>query len=334
MKSAKTALEGKKRRVLDQNMLLLFLIIGLAIIATIVNPRFLRVTNIINIFQQIAVLGIVSCGVGMLLVSGHIDISVGSQVSLMGVLVAMIIQRMLGLPDKDVSQLSIALTYPVMFLATFSVGALLGLINGLVVIWSRTASFIITLGFLTVYHGVALLISGGGSFTLYGRFELLGRGRIFNVIPVSILFFLGIVVLAHIVLKHLKFGRFLYAIGDNRKAAYVSGIKTNRVIVKGYIMVGLLNALAAIIMISRVGTALANTGDAYALDSLAAVVVGGVAITGGKGNALSIFLGVVLIGLIGNALVVMNVNPHMRDVVIGLIIVTAVTINQVTAQRS
>lgn len=334
MQKKTTALGEKKRRVLDQNMLLLFLIIALAIIATSVNPRFLRITNIINIFQQIAVLGIVASGVGMLLVSGHIDISVGSQVSLMGVICAMVIQRMLGLPDQDVSQLSIVLAYPVMFLVTFAVGFGLGLINGLVVIWSKTASFIITLGFLTVYHGVALLVSGGGSFTLYGRFELLGRGRIFGVIPVSILFFLGVVVLAHIILKHLRFGRFLYAIGDNRKAAYVSGIKTNRVIVSGYIMVGLLNALAATIMISRVGTALASTGDSYALDSLAAVVVGGVAITGGKGNALSIFLGVVLIGLIGNALVVMNVNPYMRDVVIGLIIVVAVTINQVTAQRA
>ena len=178
------------------------------------------------------------------------------------------------------------------------------------------------------------MVSGGASYSLYGRFELIGRGRIFGVIPISILFFLGIVVLAHVVLKYLRFGRFLYAIGDNRQAAYVSGIKTNRMIVSGYVMVGLLNALAAIIMISRVGTALATTGDSYALDALAAVVVGGVAITGGKGNALSIFLGVVLIGLIGNALVVMNVNPFMRDVVIGLIIVGAVTINQLTGERS
>jgi ribose transport system permease protein len=252
----------------------------------------------------------------------------------MGVIVAMVIQKMLGLPDQEVSQWSIRLAYPVAFLATFAAGFGLGLINGLVVIRAKAASFIITLGFLTVYHGVALLVSGGGSYTLYGRFELLGRVRIFNVIPVSILFFLGVVFLAHIILKYLRFGRFLYAIGDNQKAAYVSGINTNRIIVSGYVLVGLLNALAATIMISRVGTALASTGDSYALDSLASVVVGGVAITGGKGNALSIFLGVVLIGLIGNALVVMNVNPYMRDVVIGLIIVGAVTISQVTGEQN
>jgi ribose transport system permease protein len=334
MQNTATALDKKKKRVINQNMLLLLLIIALAIIATIVNPRFLRITNIINIFQQIAVLGIVASGVGMLLISGHIDISVGSQVSLMGVIVAMVIQRVLGLPEADVAQWRMIIGYPLAFLVTFAVGFGLGLINGIVVIYSKTASFIITLGFMTAYHGLALIVSRGASYTLYGRFELLGRGRIFDVIPVSILFFIGIVVLAHIVLKYLRFGRFLYAIGDNRKAAYVSGIKTNRVIVSAYILVGLLNALAATIMISRVGTALADTGDAYALDSLAAVVVGGIAITGGKGNAMSIFLGVVLIGLIGNALVVMNVNPFFRDVVIGLIIVAAVTINEVTAEKS
>lgn len=334
MNETTPAVKRSKKRVLDQNLILLVLIVVLAIVATIVNPRFLRITNIINIFQQIAVLGIVASGVGVLLISGHIDISVGSQVSLMGVIVAMVIQRMLGLPDVEVSQWSIRLAYPVAFLATFGTGFLLGLINGLVVIRAKAASFIITLGFMTVYHGVALLVSRGGSYTLYGRFETLGRGRIFNVIPVSILFFLGVVFLAYIILKYLRFGRFLYAIGDNRKAAYVSGINTNRIIVSGYIMVGLLNALAAIIMISRVGTALASTGDSYGLDSLASVVVGGVAITGGKGNALSIFLGVVLIGLIGNALVVMNVNPYMRDVVIGLIIVAAVTVSEVTGEQT
>ena len=328
------ALQDKRKRALSQNLVLLILIVALALIAAIVNPRFLRITNIINIFQQIAVLGIVASGVGMLLISGHIDISVGSQVSLMGVVVALVIQKMLRLPEGDVGQLGTIIAYAVAFLATFAVGFGLGFINGVVVIWSKTASFIITLGFMTAYHGVALLVSGGASYTLYGKFELIGRGRIFGVIPVSILFFLGIVVLAHIILKYFRFGRFLYAIGDNRKAAYVSGINTNRIIVSAYILVGLLNALAATIMISRVGTALASTGDSYALDALAAVVVGGVAITGGKGNAMSIFLGVVLIGLIGNALVVMNVNPYMRDVVIGLIIVIAVTINQVTGQRA
>jgi ribose/xylose/arabinose/galactoside ABC-type transport system permease subunit len=293
----------------------------------------LRITNIINIFQQIAVLGIVASGVGMLLVSGHIDISVGSQVSLMGVILAMVIQRVLGLPEGDVEPWRQALAFPLAILVTFAVGFVLGLINGITVVKSRAASFIITLGFLSVYHGVALVTSGGASYMLFGRFEWLGRGRIMNFIPISILFLLGIAVISYLVLRYFRYGRFLYAIGGNRQAAYVSGININRVIITGYILVGILNALAALILISRVGSALATTGDDYALNSLAAVIVGGVSITGGRGTALNIFLGVVLIGLIGNALIIMNVNPYVRDIVIGLVIITAVTISQYTSAR-
>jgi ribose transport system permease protein len=328
METTTQAVQGKRRKGLSQSLVLLMMIVALAVVATIVNPRFLRVTNIINIFQQIAILGIVASGVGMLLVSGHIDISVGSQVSLMGVILAMVIQRMLGLPDGGVEPWRQILAYPVAI-----VGFVLGLINGFTVIKSRAASFIITLGFLTAYHGVALLVSGGASYMLFGRFEWLGRGRVLNVVPIPILFFLGIVAVAYILLKYFRYGRFLYAIGGNRKAAFVSGINTNRTIIVSYVLVGVLNALAAIILISRVGSALATTGDSYALDALASVIVGGVAITGGKGTALNIFLGVVLIGLIGNALIIMNVNPYVRDVVIGLIIITAVTISQYTSER-
>ncbi len=334
METTTAALEGKRTGKLSQSMILVGLILVICAITAVVNPRFLRVQNLINIFQQISILGIVSCGIGMLLVAGQIDISVGTQISLMGVILSMVIQKMLALPDGGAPAWQAALAYPAAVAAAFGVGALLGLINGIVVIKSRAASFIITLGFMTVYSGVALLVSGGASYMLFGRFELLGRGRILDVVPVAIPIFLGVVVVTYIVLKYFRYGRFLYAIGGNRKAAYVSGINTNRITVTAYVVVGLLNALAALILISRVGSALATTGDSYALDSLAAVIVGGVALNGGKGNALSIFLGVVLIGLISNALIIMNVNPYVRNVVIGLIIISAVTVGELTSERS
>ncbi len=319
---------------IKQTTMLIMLIVVLAIAATIVNPKFLSVKNIINIFQQISVLGIVACGVGMLLVSGEIDISVGPQVSLMGIILSMIIQKIGGLPPEAPNAWLAQWAIPMAFVVSFMVGFLLGLVNGITVIKSRVTSFIITLGFGSVYKGLALLISGGSSYMLFGKFELLGRGRVLKIIPIPILFFIGIVIITHLVLKFMRYGRFLYAIGGNKKAAYVSGIKTNRITLTGFVVVGLLNALAALILISRVGTALASTGDSYSLDSLAAVIVGGVAITGGKGNALSFFLGVFLIGLLGNALVIMNVNPHMRGVVIGLIIIGAVTISHLSSERS
>ncbi len=325
--------EGQKKKI-TQSTMLIMLIVVLALVATIVNPKFLRIGNIINIFQQISVLGIVACGVGMLLVSGQIDISVGPQVSLIGIILAMIIQKVGGLPADSPHVWLAPFAIPMAFVVSFAVGFLLGLINGITVIKSRVTSFIITLGFGSVYKGAALLISGGASYMLFGRFELLGRGRIFNFIPIAILFFIGVVIVTHIVLKFLRYGRFLYAIGGNRKAAYVSGISTDRITLTAYVVVGLLDALAALILISRVGSALAVTGDAYSLDSLASVIVGGVAITGGKGNALSFFLGVVLIGLLDNSLIIMNVNPYMRDVVIGFIIIIAVTVSNYTGERS
>jgi ribose transport system permease protein len=333
METKAVAVEGKRKSWLTQAMVLVILIVVLAIVTSIVNPRFLRITNILNIFQQIAILGIVASGIGMLLVAGQIDISVGSQISWMGVILAMIIQKVLGLPEGNVAAWRTALAIPLTIVVTFAVGALLGLINGITVVKSKAASFIITLGFMTAYKGAALLTCKGASYMLFGKFEWLGRGRIMDLLPISILFFVGVMIIAFIVLKYFRYGRFLYAIGGNKQAAYVSGIKTNRVTITAYIVVGLCNALAALILISRNGSALATTGDAYALDALASVIVGGVALSGGRGNALNIFLGVLLIGLISNALVIMNINPYARDVVIGLIIIAAVTIGSLTGER-
>jgi ribose/xylose/arabinose/galactoside ABC-type transport system permease subunit len=204
----------------------------------------------------------------------------------------------------------------------------MGLINGIVVVKSKAASFIVTLGFMAVYHGAALLVSGGTGYPMYEQLEMLGRGRIFQFIPIPILFFLGTVLIAFVVLKYFRYGRYLYAIGSNRKAAYVSGIKTDRITITAYVVVGLCTALATLLLISRIGWGRENVGSPFSFDALVAVIVGGVAITGGKGTALNIFLGVVLIGLIANALIIMGINPFVRNVVLGLVIIAAVTISQ------
>ena len=161
-----------------------------------------------------------------LLVTGNVDISVGAQMSFLGVMVAMIIQKMLGLPEGNAPAWQAALGIPLAIVVTFAVGAVMGLINGIVVVKSRAASFIISLGFMSVYHGAALLLSGGASYMLYSNFEWLGRERFFDLLPVSILFFAAMMVLAWLVLKFTRYGRFLYAIGGNKKAAFVSGIRT------------------------------------------------------------------------------------------------------------
>lgn len=314
------------RRLLNnQSLVRIVLIIIICSISTIVNPRFARINNIINVFQQISVLGIIASGVGMLVVAGQVDISVGAQVSLIGVLVAMIIQKIGGLPSGNSVMPALApYAIPIAVIVAFATGAILGAINGITIIKTKAPSFIITLGFGSMYTAIALLVTGGGSYMLFGRFQTLGRGKVFDLIPVSILFFLAAVIAAFVVLKYTKYGRFLYAIGGNRRAAYVSGIPTAKITLTAYVVVGLMNALAALILVSRVGSALANIGDTYSLDALASVIVGGISLDGGKGDATSIFLGVVLIGLISNSLVIMNVNPFLRGLVIGLVTIAAV----------
>ncbi|HCU21920.1 MAG TPA: hypothetical protein DF698_03335 [Candidatus Atribacteria bacterium] len=165
----KTNLNSRKiiGRSLNQSIILVLLIIVISMFATLVNPRFIRVTNLINIFQQISVLGIIASGIGMLLISGEFDISVGSQVSLIGMILAMIIQKVGGLPEGSNPNGFNPSSIPLAIIVSCLVGIALGFVNGMTVIKSRAASFIITLGFSSVYKGLALLLSGGASFMLF-----------------------------------------------------------------------------------------------------------------------------------------------------------------------
>lgn len=315
----------KLKSYYSEDLVLVLFIILIGVVATIINPRFLSARNLMNILQQISVLGIIASGVGMLLVAGEIDISVGSQVSLIGVIVAMIVQNLYGLPtgNPPISELTPFIPL-IAILAAVVIGFLCGLTNGLIVVNTNAPSFIITLGFMSVYKGIALIITGGASFMMFGKFQALGRGKLFNYIPISVLFFLAAIGFVYVILKYTRYGRFLYAIGGNEEAAFVSGIKVKLVTLRAFIIVGLLNALAAVILVSRVGSALANIGDAFALDALAAIIVGGVSLYGGKGSAISVFLGVALIGLLSNALVIMNVNPFIRNIAVGAVTIIAV----------
>ena len=204
MKAAAALQAGKKPVRVTQSLVLIGLIIALCVVATIVNPRFLNPNNIINIFSQIAVLGIVASGIGMLLISGEIDISAGNQISLMGAILALIIQKVGGLAPDHPQAWLVPLAIPMAIVATFASGFIMGAINGFTVVKSRAASFIITLGFSSVYRGVALLVTGGASYMLFGKFELLGRGKILGIVPISILFSLGTILLAWAILKYTQ----------------------------------------------------------------------------------------------------------------------------------
>jgi ribose transport system permease protein len=298
----------------------LFLVmVVLGVVVAIMNPNFHNIKNLMNILLQVSVTGIICVGVGIVLIAGEIDISVGSQVSVIGIIFS--------------SMIVTANNVPLAIVLAVGAGLTMGLINGLIVWSTKAASFIITLGTQVIFRGIALVISQGYFFTLLGKFQLLGRGKLFSLVPIQVLLFVLVVLLGWLVLRFTRFGRLLYAVGGNPQAAYVSGVRTGLYKVTIFVICGGLVSFATIILISQLGAAYPNTGDPYALNALAAIIVGGVALTGGKGTALGIFLGAVIFGLISNVLNILNVNAFWRDVALGLIIIFAVAISGISERK-
>jgi ribose transport system permease protein len=295
--------------LLSQSGFLLAFIVVLSITITLMNRNFIKPQNIINVLGQISMVGIVAVGVGLVLISGDFDISVGSQISLNGAVLAILLTRTGSVP------LAVG--------AVILLGAGLGAVNGLIVAKSKCASFIMTLGTRAAYHGLVLVLTKGRNFPLKGTFETLGRGRLFGAIPVPIIVFFLVLLFAFFLMRYTRFGRTLFAVGGNPKAAYLSGVNNDAMKIAVYTLCGLLVALASMTLISKLGASYPNTGDGYEMDSLAAIVVGGTSLAGGKGSALGLFLGVIIFGLMSNSLNIMNVSPYFRDVFIGGIIIVA-----------
>jgi ribose transport system permease protein len=309
-------LERKNRArefLLSQSGFLIAFIVLLSIAITIVNRNFIKPQNILNVLGQISIVGIVSVGVGFVLISGDFDISVGSQISLVG---AIMVQTLMATQNVLL-----------MIVVVFLLGAGLGAVNGLIVSKSKCASFIITLGTRAAYHGLVLVATKGRNFPMQGMFETLGRGKM-SFIPIPIIVFFLVLLFAFAVLRYTRFGRTLYAVGGNRTAAYLSGVNIDAIKIYVYMLCGVLVALASLTLISKLGASYPNTGDGYELSALAAVVVGGTSLWGGKGTALGLFLGVVIFGVMSNSLNMMNVSPYFRDVFIGGIIIVAAVLSR------
>lgn len=300
----------------NQLFFLIAIMIIISIIVTIVNPNFLSVQNLFNIILQVSVTGIICVGLAMILITGEFDLSIGPVISILGLVMAILITRY-----------SILLTIIVVILLGMAIGA----INGFLVTRIRAHSFIVTLALSTIYAGIALLISGGKYIPLQGRFKFFSE-KLFNVIPYPVIVLIVVLIIAFIVFKYVKFGRLLFAIGGNAQAAYLSGVKVRLNKIITYTVAGGIYAIATIVLISQISVAYPTTGEPYTMTALAAIVVGGVSLTGGKGSALGIFLGALVFGLINNSMILMNINPYWREVVLGIVILLAVAISGLTSK--
>ncbi len=290
-------------------------LIAVSILMGLASDSFFTVSNILNVLRQVSIVGILAVGMTFVILTGGIDLSVGAVMALAGTISAGLMVNM-GLPGA------------VGLLAGLGIGILFGLFNGALVAWGKMPAIIVTLATMGVARGLGLIYSGGYPISgLPSWVSWFGIGRI-GIIPVPVIAMFLIYVLAWVLLQRTAFGRHVYALGGNITAARLSGVKTRRVMLAVYGISGLTSALAAVILTGRLMSGQPNAGQGFELDAIAAVVLGGTAISGGRGLILGTLIGAVLLGILNNGLNLMGINPYMQDVIKGLIILLAIYIGR------
>lgn len=291
-------------------------LILLVIIISALNSAFLEPSNLFNLLRQVSINGLIAFGMTFVILTGGIDLSVGSTLALSSAMIAIL---MVSGVDSIV-----ALLIGCIF------GAILGAINGLLITLGKMAPFIATLATMTVFRGLTLVITDGNPITnLNGSyaFQLFGRGYFLGIPVPAVTMFITFIIL-YIILHKTVFGRQTYAMGGNEKSAFISGIKVNKLKVMIYSLAGLMSAMAGAILTSRLNSAQPTAGMSYELDAIAAVVLGGTSLTGGKGRILGTLIGVLIIGVLNNGLNLLGVSSFYQQVVKGVVIIIAVLIDR------
>ncbi|RAS74971.1 ribose ABC transporter permease RbsC [Priestia endophytica] len=288
----------------------------LVAIVSILNPSFLEPLNLLNLLRQVAINALIAFGMTFVILTGGIDLSVGSILALSSALIA-------GMIVSGIDPILAILIGCIL-------GAIMGSINGLLITKGKMAPFIATLATMTIFRGLTLVYTDGNPITGLGEnyaFQLFGRGYFLGIPVPAITMIIAFAVL-WVILHKTSFGRKTYAIGGNEKAALISGIKVPRVKVMIYALAGLLSALAGAILTSRLNSAQPTAGTSYELDAIAAVVLGGTSLSGGRGLIVGTLIGALIIGTLNNGLNLLGVSSFFQMVVKGVVILIAVLIDR------
>jgi ribose transport system permease protein len=291
-------------------------LIILIIIVTILNPSFIEPLNILNLLRQVSINALIAFGMTFVILTGGIDLSVGSILALSSAVMA---NFMVSGWDPIIAILLGCL-----------LGGVLGAINGLLITKGRMAPFIATLATMTIFRGLTLVYTNGNPITGLGNqasFQFLGRGYMFGI-PVPAITMLIVFAILWVILHKTPFGRKTYAIGGNEKASIISGIKVDRVKIMIYSLIGILSALAGAILTSRLNSAQPTAGNSYELDAIAAVVLGGTSLTGGRGRIVGTLIGALIIAILNNGLNLLGVSSFYQMVVKGIVIAIAVLLDR------
>ncbi len=294
-------------------------LLGLSVLLWTLTPHFLTISNLLNIAQQTSINAIIAVGMTFVIISGGIDLSVGSIVAFSGVVLA--------------SMLQLPLPVPVALAIGLGIGALSGLCNGLLITYGSLPPFISTLGMMSVARGAALLYTGGRPISGFSPgFGWLANGEILYI-PVPVIIMIVVYAAAHIVLTRTKLGRYTYAIGGNEEAAKLSGINVKYFKTAVYGMSGMLSGLAAVILTARLNSAQPIAGLMYELDAIAATVIGGTSLMGGEGRIAGTLIGALIMGVLRNGLNLLGISSFVQQTVIGGVIIAAVLMDMALKKR-
>tara|TARA_R100001143_G_scaffold63591_1_gene73044 strand:- start:68777 stop:69730 length:954 start_codon:yes stop_codon:yes gene_type:complete len=290
-----------------------FGLIALCLLFTILSPYFLTTSNLLNVAQQSSIIAVISVGMTFVIITAGIDLSVGSVLAFSGVVMASVLHA--GLP------------IPIGILVGLGVGFSCGLLNGLLVSYGKIPPFIATLGMMSIARGAGLWFTDGRPISGFDdSFRYLASGEIFYI-PVPVIIMIIVYVIAHLILTKTKMGRYTYAIGGNEKAAVLSGINIKFYLNIIYGIAGLLSALGAVMLTARLNSAQPIAGIMYELDAIAATVIGGTSLFGGKGTVIGTLIGALIIGVLRNGLNLLGVSSFIQQIVIGSVIIGAILLD-------
>lgn len=292
----------------------IIILVLMCIVLSVLTPSFLEVNNLLNVLKQISIIAILAAGMTFVILTGGIDLSVGSTVALSGVISVMLSQQ--------------GVNAIIAMAAGVAIGVAAGFVNGYLTAKVKLPAFIVTLGSFTYIRGLAYVISAGYPIVLTDPlFKFFGAGDIVGI-PTPIFIMAFIYVITFFVLKYTMFGRHVYAIGGNEEAASLTGIKVGATLIKVYVISGLLSGLAGVVLAGRLYSGQPTAGVGFELDAIAAVILGGTSFTGGVGTIRGTIIGALIMGVLSNGLTLLNVSYYWQLVIKGAVIILAVLLDR------
>ncbi len=309
-----------KRFLKSKNSPIFFVLIALIVFFALMSENFLTQSNMLNVLRQVSMLGITSVGFVLVMITGGVDLSVGSQITFVNILAATLMVKA-GVDPVLAALISIA------------AAVIIGFINGIIIIKIGVIPLIVTLAMMNVLRGVSYLMCGGQPvFGFPEQFKELGQGYV-GAIPIPVIIMAACFAFGWIFLRKSVPGRRFYAVGGNEEAATLSGINSSRIKLSAYVMCGFFSGLAGIILLSRINSGQPITGQGFEFDVLTAVVLGGVSMNGGEGDMFGAIIGVIIMGMLNNGLLMINMNEYVQVITKGLVLLLAVSLDSIRRKR-